>query len=72
MKSRTIFALGVVSVGLYMMYRQTSALPGLLGVIATASPTPASLQAQLIAGAQAAQTIIELPITIPPPPAMIS
>jgi hypothetical protein len=35
-------------------------------------PTPAQLQAQLVAGAQAVQNISETPITIPPPPAGIT
>jgi hypothetical protein len=75
MKPRTIFVLGVASLGLYMLYRQGQALPSIvsgLGVTTSTGPTPASLQAMLVAGAQQAQTIIETPITIPPPPKLIA
>jgi hypothetical protein len=75
MNGKTAFVLGVASMGLYLLYREAKLVPSAmsgLGVAATTGPTPASVQAQLIAGAQQAQTIIEMPIVIPPPPKLIT
>jgi hypothetical protein len=71
MNGRTLVVLGAVGLGLYLLRKESGVVTSMMGEITlippdVAAPTPADLQAKLVAGAQAVEDISSAVVQLPP------
>lgn len=74
MSGRTWLVLGAVGLGLYMLRKESGVVQGVVPAMGeitlipsdVATPTPANLQAKLVAGAQAVEDISSAVVALPP------